>query len=748
MPVVDLVVRSSSTVSDPPAHCPVPPLPLEVAISFECMTSGFYSKHQEIETDREAARLMRYQLRSRPIKEEDAAGPWSEWPAVELATPGNNSIGKELRFEVLLPAAPVPLHCGAYAFSIRCGDEFGRWTEWSASSETLAVRAPMLVLPDKSRTDSGIPTALRCTQLGSQAALLEWCPFRASWDVGTRSVGLGSTAVPKGLGSALQRVAYRLRMSKRLAGSEEWTSLPITEIVSERLGSSATLSHEVQGLDERHEYTFHLTACWVDVPACLGNQGWTPEISTEVLASRLQELRADTPYAEVLGFDLPCDSDLRRDHGAHAGVGLAAQLRWNACLALRDSAGSPLPGSRYQIRLVPVMPGRIIQEPEEASWQLRPAVLEGGEEPSRERATERLTDARFGSGLFGSGPLREREAAANWWLRDSDGEPVSRETVADVWGLTPGATYRFSVRVGDAHRWSSWSRPSDPLTLSVQAPLPSPGDALEVKSDSAGDHVKLEWRPFRTSLGLTRVEYKIMQLEWMQIDESSPGGTGVESDDVNAVLARLRRAAELQGGGHGLWPKGKSSFREIGFVTASVQPASANPRDTGTAGEQQLRSQANRVQWEVTGPRPGHYCRFFICARYASLPPGSLAPLLSPSAGAPASKPYVWPDEELELQQMLGQANGQIALETSLSRVGLWSPILGGGVMGPTPLSRSLQAPQQWGTAHDQARDELEPGYQLQDTWHHRRTQQLESRLSQPHETEQLWPSQGWFHQF
>lgn len=80
-------------------------------------------------------------------------------------------------------------------------------------------------------------------------------------------------------------------MTKRLGKSTgDWVSVPISELVTDRQ-ASGTLRHEVAELDERFEYMFHLCAKWVDVPACLGGQEWTPEITSSLLSMRLQELR-------------------------------------------------------------------------------------------------------------------------------------------------------------------------------------------------------------------------------------------------------------------------------------------------------------------------------------------------------------------------------------------------------------------------------------------------------------------------
>jgi hypothetical protein len=250
---------------------------------------------------------------------------------------------------------------------------------------------------------------------------------------------------------------------------------------------------------------------------------------------------------------------------------------------------------------------------------------------------------------------------------------------------------------------------------------------LEVKGSEVSDEsMRLEWRPFRTSLGLSRVEYKVMALEWSKDEEklNSP-----EAGEANQVMARLRRAAEIQGGS--LWPKDKCNFRELGIVTASVIAGSAgfgvaagDPR----YGEQQLRSQGSRIFFQVPPAKPGCYCRYFVCGRYAALPPGSLAPLVG--AEAP-SKVCIWPDEQVQLSS---SGSGSIAWEAGLSRVGLWSPILGGGHMGGgfSVVSHSMEVnvtPQNVGLSRTAAPDDCMevmrattsgPGHQLPESWHHR----------------------------
>jgi len=321
-----------------------------------------------------------------------------------------------------------------------------------------------------------------------------------------------------------------------------------------------------------------------------------------VLPTRLAELRApEAPFPEVF---------------ATVGGQPSMRLRWCPSLALRDPAGKPVEGARYQTRCMLVKaPGA--KDVAEAKWEEQPAMLEEVQE-------------------------------------GSEAEP--REASSQIWALVPGGTYRFALRVGNQHQWSDWSPESEPVPLAVAAPMPSPGDVLEITSHpSKVDSLRLEWRPFRTSPGMELLEYKIMALEWTQSSEAqeAPGGE-------NGLVSRLRWAA--QAGSPGSWPVGDRTFREVGYVTRDC---------LGTAG--QLRPQAGRVEWKTEGLRPGMYYRFFVCARYVGLPPGAVAPLptssMTPNRTSQAGN--FWPYEQFEHLW-----HDDVNWEASLSRVGLWSPIV------------------------------------------------------------------------
>lgn len=352
---------------------------------------------------------------------------------------------------------------------------------------------------------------------------------------------------------------------------------------------------EVGELDERFEYRFHLSARWVDVPSMLGSQDWTPDISSTVLPARLKELRApEAPRAEVLASD---------------STGLHVQLRWCPCLALRDVAGQPTTGAKYQVRFTeaPSGSGAQLEKPVDCEWQTQLPVLEN----------------------------------------TADAAP--HETLCEVRKVAAGCTYRFAVRVGDAHRWSSWSPASEPLLLAVPSPTPSPGDVLEMSCEMpTSDTAQLEWRPFRTAPGIERLEYKVMALEWPYEELCHDKG----------VIARLKRTADLTNSGSGSRLTDQQSFRVIGYVIRHSSSSS------------QLRAQGDRMNWRVEGLRPGMYYRFFVCARYVALPLGALAPLPG-STPDPHSQNFMWPDEHCE--RLRGDS---VAWEASLSRVGLWSPMI------------------------------------------------------------------------
>merc|ERR1711988_1458676 len=137
-------------------------------------------------------------------------------------------------------------------------------------------------------------------------------------------------------------------------------------------------------------------------------------------------------------------------------------------------------------------------------------------------------------------------------------DPSGSEILYTVRDVTLGASYIFSVRSGDNHRWSAWSEPSSPLLVGIPPPIPSPGDVLEISCDvGTSSSVRLEWRPFRTSMNLSRVEYKVMALEWPFPDASRD----------NKVLAQLRRAAQETQQGLSRDIAGQRSFYAVGYVT-------------------------------------------------------------------------------------------------------------------------------------------------------------------------------------
>eukprot|EP00927_Polykrikos_kofoidii_P046295 TRINITY_DN40521_c0_g1_i1.p1 TRINITY_DN40521_c0_g1~~TRINITY_DN40521_c0_g1_i1.p1 ORF type:complete len:1810 (+),score=279.97 TRINITY_DN40521_c0_g1_i1:604-5430(+) len=605
-PLVDLLLRTHVEAGQ-----------LEAALHFECVARGFKggsasrdggrSEHSS-EVDRKAAGIAHCQVRSclaahaatedarsssRTRQDSPSGGGsagWVDWPAADVRA--SHSASEQLvQFDLPLHAVAVPLVPGSeYIFSLRCSDEYGRWTSWSSVSESIAIRAPELTPPLAERRDAG--SNLRLIPAGSRAVTLEWAQFRPRW---------GGVAAQKGLDAALQRIAYRLRMTRRLGmSSADWLSVPITEMTTER-HAIGTLSHEVGELDERYEYTFHLASRWVDMPPVLGGQDWTPEVSSVLLPTRLQSIRAPEVLSAVL---VASDSE-----------GLAVQLRWSPSLSLRGPGGIPTEGARHQLR-VAQLPACPVDDESELQWQVRPSVLE-----------------------------------------DADGPVSSYEVEDKLFGLIAGGAYCASVRVGDGHRWSPWSAPSESVSIAVAPPVPSAGDLLEVSGDAGTvvDAVRLEWRPFRASGGLSRLEYKVMALEWPSDDPSDGSSRGPES---SALLGRLRRAADIAHSGGATC--GLRTFRSVGYVT---KQRTQNPS---------LRSAADRLEWRTEGLKPGMHYRFFICARYAALPLGALLP---PSGMQwETSEEFanvLWPDEFCE--RLRGD---NMAWESSLSRFGLWSPIV------------------------------------------------------------------------
>eukprot|EP00929_Paragymnodinium_shiwhaense_P031461 TRINITY_DN17616_c0_g3_i1.p1 TRINITY_DN17616_c0_g3~~TRINITY_DN17616_c0_g3_i1.p1 ORF type:complete len:2468 (-),score=493.74 TRINITY_DN17616_c0_g3_i1:65-7468(-) len=646
-PLVDLLLVPGA---DSEAH-------LEAALRVECGVRGFWSGDSRpehvVELDRKAARLKRCQVRLRALHRslrpadagEEASSPhWLE--LIPLDASSYYSPAEHLvQFNLPMHAITAPLSPGTdYVFSVRCQDEYDRWTAWSASSEPLPPQAPALAAPQPERQDGG--ANLRMTPEGPKAVLLEWAQFRPQWGglPSLASPGMGTVpTLHKGLEAALQRIVYRLRMGKRLANSVgDWVSVPIAEITCDRRERS-TVSYEVRELDERYEYCFYLAARWLDVPPVLGSQEWIEEVSSPMLPHRLPELRSpEAPRVEVIATE---------------AEGLALQLRWSASPALRSSNGAhPLEGARYQLRYMVVQmdaPPSGTEPVDYASlWHTRPPVLED-----------------------------EAEAVSSF------------ESVTKLQGLSAGTSYRVSVRLGDAHRWSPWSAPTDPVPLALAPPLPSPGDLLEVTNEpGAVDALRLEWRNFRAAAGLGNLEYKIMVLEWPS-EEARDGGVAGGSPAApvqaptshgNAVMARLSQAAELarSGGGadspspplHGgvSWPStaARGNFRTVGYISRRNAAAAA----PGLAAEL---SGARRVEWRTEGLRPGMYYRFFVCARYASLPAGSL--LLpaggdseaTPSLHAAAAQGSVWLDEYFENWRLDNDT-----WQAALSRFGLWSSVV------------------------------------------------------------------------
>jgi hypothetical protein len=514
-----------------------------------------------------------------------------EWPAVD-ASAAQGSNDNLVQFDLPLHVAAEPLAVrGDYVFCMRCSDEYGRWTPWSAASDPESIGAPDLYPPQSD--------ALQINDISSSRVLLEWSHFRPRW---------AGVAVQKGIEESLQRIAYRLRLTKRLAsGTGDWVSMPITELVSERRSSSA-LSHEVSELDGRYEYIFHLSARWIDMPLLLGGREWSPEVSSVLLPTRLKELHApEAPLVELSVSEME---------------GLSFDVRWHPSLALRvGSKGAPVPGSRYQLRFAQISPGLDLSRYhlDLASvldnWQVMQPVLE---------SAEALADM------------------------------PTFEAVAKLRGLAAGSTYCVSVRMGDEYRWSPWSGPSDPVAVAVPPPIPNTGDLLELAGDTttAVDAVRLEWRPFRAAPGLQRIEYKIMALEW-PCEEQHASQAG--SSDVSLRM-RLQRVADIACIGSG----SPRVFRAVGYTSKHCPTTPP------------LRAQAERLEWRTEGLRPGMYYRFFVCARYVALPMGALAPPPGlPSETAVEPWMIAWPDEHC--QRLCGD---QAVWESSLSRFGLWSPVV------------------------------------------------------------------------
>lgn len=143
-----------------------------------------------------------------------------------------------------------------------------------------------------------------------------------------------------------------------------------------------------------------------------------------------------------------------------------------------------------------------------------------------------------------------------------------------------------------------------------------------------------------------------MALEWPC--EEQLASTAGPSDA--GLRMRLQRVADMACIGSG----SPRVFRAVGYTSRHC------PTETP------LRAQADRLEWRTEGLRPGMYYRFFVCARYVALPMGALAP----PPGLPsdtAIEPWMvaWPDEHC--QRLCGD---QAVWESSLSRFGLWSPVV------------------------------------------------------------------------
>jgi hypothetical protein len=418
--------------------------PMEAAVHVEWHIRGFLgsltvdpesSQGSMVDFERVAAPLARYQLRSRSVYAESA---WEEWPSVD-AEAAHDVTARVISVDIPLHAAAGQLQAGKdYIFSARCADKYGRWSAWSESSQTVSLRIPELV---PYQPEQGPGANLRFARLGDEAVSLEWPQFRPAANQGSHDVD-----------RPLQKILYSLRLSKRLEGAAEWQRQFLREIESER--KTPTMTYELSGLDVRYEYSFHLQARWADAPSAL-EVGWTQEISSQVLPSRLRPLRTpESPLAEIVASD---DS------------GLFVRLNWRPCTTLRNSVGAPVAGARYQV-CVQQGPFDLITD-DSRTWKALPPV---SDEPV------------LLEGLESSCVLRD---------------------------LSLGQKYRFCVRVGDAHRWSDWSPASEHLLLAVPPPMPSPGDVLEVRVPIT-DAAVLEWRPFRTTPGLCHLEYKITCMEW------------------------------------------------------------------------------------------------------------------------------------------------------------------------------------------------------------------------------------------
>lgn len=210
-----------------------------------------------------------------------------------------------------------------------------------------------------------------------------------------------------------------------------------------------------------------------------------------------------------------------------------------------------------------------------------------------------------------------------------------------------GATYGFSVRVGNAHCWSEWSPSSEPLLVALNPPVPGHGDLLEVCGTADGDVVRLEWRPFRASHGLTRLEYKIMVLEW-----PCEG-----SQKISSVISRLRRAADLAGASTGPRPSSRAVFRECGYTMGCTNSLA--------------RPQSERITWSTRTLRPGMYCKFYVCARFAALPSGCMAPLPGlPVTDSLQQECITWPTDHCDTIW-----EDSSAWESALGLAGIWSPV-------------------------------------------------------------------------
>ncbi|MAC17941.1 MAG: hypothetical protein CMC97_06570, partial [Flavobacteriales bacterium] len=535
----------------------------------------------------------------------DRQSNWVECVPVDIGT-AYDLHSQLVKVSMPVHAVALPLLSGsAYVFAVRCADVHGRWTAWSTPSEAVSTQVPTLLPPQEDKSEAGLH--LRLQQLTDRAVALEWSHFRVDW---------GHGAPSQHLDKVVEHIVYRLRVERRLPqnendprgndSTERTTSHMLCEKTCDRR-VQGVLSHHVDDLDEASEYVFHLSARWADIPHALGKAQWTAEISSRPLEPRQRTLRVPAPPSlEVIASD---------------ATGIILCARWRACAALRDGAGHPVPGAWYQYRL---LRGRGPLDPH-MDWQPLAKVLE-------------------------------------------DPASLSADIVSELPEARLGDVVRLSVRVGDADRCTEWSPASEPVTVGVGPPVPTPGDVLQISCDPRGESATLEWRPFRRhSSELCGLEYRISAMSW----------ASEESEDLG-VLARLRRVAEQERGAAGGAGLQARLFTPMGYLSQQ------DPSST-------------RLQWTVEGLRPGRFYRFFVCARYEALPAGAV---VLPQEGLGGASPICrsWPDALPELEGA--------AWEAYLSRIGLWSTIVNTVhmVQAPSagirpPMQASLPWPEPWPAA-------------------------------------------------